>query len=1309
MARLWQCGFELNSLTTGVEISATSGTISLQTTTVRTGTYALRTNAGTSFVRQHLAGSNQSTQVWTRVYLQVTTMPAATTAVVRFANGSNATCAQIGLTNAGTLVLNDATGAAVGSASSALSTGVWYMIELALDASTSPGTVTGRLDGTQFATGANSSQASWARALIGIIGSTTGDLQWDDWAVNDSTGSAQTSWPGSGKILHLIPNGDGDNHAWANTANGAGASTNSTLVDEIPPNDSTDFVQSGTLNAEDMYALTDSGIASSDVVNVVMVGARMRNNTADATTAAKLQIKKTSGGTITQGSAIIPNTTTFFTNANAEPRNYTLVTYLDPDGAAWTQGTLDTAQAGAKVTASNVNRVQISALWVSVDYTPSSSTPISNSDTGAGADAGSVSAAVPGTETGTASDSGSVSATTSSAETGAGSDATSLAATLTQADTGTGADVGTVSVTIAQADTASGVEATSVAAATSDSDTASGAEAASLIVFSADTASGADAAIPSVTQPDSDTSSGTDTANVTASQPGSDTGSGVDTGSIGASLASADIGAGADAQTVSVSLASADTGTSVDAALIGISQAEAASGLDAGSTTAATSSNDLAGGVDNASVVTFAAEVAGGTDSAFVAAAFTTAETATSTDSASVSAGVTQADTAAGVDVVSVSATIAAPEAASGTDSQSVAQDVVPVSATDTASGVDAGAVTASVPASETGSSLDGTTDRTLSTAELGAGSDLGSIDAALTSTDTASAVQTEVLAVTINASEIGSGTDVVSDLSAAISAVDTATGLDVGVVPGNDAQDVFSGDTATGTEAQTLLLGAAQDDSAEVTEAASVFVAILVSDAMAGAEGAPRIEVTASDTAVAVESASPFAQAFAIETSSALDSNQAIQAAISTPDDAAGIEAILTLDASVSSGDVGAAAEASPTGNVLSSGDTVSSSDLSVVSASLASADAAASFAQTGTIAGYVSSADTAIGVDGNFLFIDNFFDSNVIEEAFAEDFADVFLNVTDQASALDFAKIGLSVSDGAFAADFAGVILGVFASDGSSIAEASAVGVVRVSDEPIVGHDNALVSAGVPTSEIIHAKDSASVFITPTRSHRVMPYYIREPQNWAIEQERRRHNEALWYVGENTMFVLMWHLEDFLDNLVGRCPTCYESQGRIANVYGQSDEYKCLDCFGTTFEGGFKALIVRPAIFSDSDEGETRDRRGVVHPQDLTIESTPDFRVRTGDYCFRVTGDRYYMRVPERITLRTGFGHATQTETAIGYNHANAAVEDPDSVAYLIPPANDEVSQILNRSSRVPRDWSTFEVIRAPLIPSSDLIGGS
>lgn len=377
MARLWQCGFELNSTTTDVELSNVTGAgTSIQTGTVRTGTYALRCNpsAATSFVRYHIHGSNQSTVAYQRAYLRIATAPGGNTTVMRFVDASNNACAQVRLTSSSTLVLLDASGSTVGSASSALSANTWYMLELGLDASTSPGTVTMRLDGSQIATGNNSAQSPWARVLVGPVVSATCDLYFDDWVVNDTSGSAQTSWPGAGKIIHLVPNGDGDNHGWSDTSNSAGTSNNYTLVDEVPPNDTTDLVQTGVANTKDYYTLTDSGIGSGDNVNCVMVGLRLRNNTADATTAVKAGIKKTSGGTISQGSAIVPNSTSFGTNASAQPRNYSLITYADPDGNPWTQSTLDSAQAGIELTTANVNRIQVSTLWVTVDYTPSSGT-----------------------------------------------------------------------------------------------------------------------------------------------------------------------------------------------------------------------------------------------------------------------------------------------------------------------------------------------------------------------------------------------------------------------------------------------------------------------------------------------------------------------------------------------------------------------------------------------------------------------------------------------------------------------------------------------------------------------------------------------------------------------------------------------------------------------------------------------------------------------------------------------------------------------------------------------------------------------
>lgn len=215
------------------------------------------------------------------------------------------------------------------------------------------------------------------------------------------------------------------------------------------------------------------------------------------------------------------------------------------------------------------------------------------------------------------------------------------------------------------------------------------------------------------------------------------------------------------------------------------------------------------------------------------------------------------------------------------------------------------------------------------------------------------------------------------------------------------------------------------------------------------------------------------------------------------------------------------------------------------------------------------------------------------------------------------------------------------------------------------------------------------------------VQPYYVRDFQDWAVEQERMNHIQALYTVGEYAAFVLMWHLEDHLNGLVARCSSCYVSAGKIAEAYGQVTKNRCLTCFGTTFEGGYKAFIVRPTIWSDTDEDEKYDRRGVVNPNDVSIETTPDFRIRQNDYCFRQDGTRWQMRVPQRVTLRTGFTHPLQSTTNLTYNHQRASQEDPDSVAFQIPPDTATLRTVLSRGARFPEDWADIEVIRAPLIP--------
>lgn len=215
----------------------------------------------------------------------------------------------------------------------------------------------------------------------------------------------------------------------------------------------------------------------------------------------------------------------------------------------------------------------------------------------------------------------------------------------------------------------------------------------------------------------------------------------------------------------------------------------------------------------------------------------------------------------------------------------------------------------------------------------------------------------------------------------------------------------------------------------------------------------------------------------------------------------------------------------------------------------------------------------------------------------------------------------------------------------------------------------------------------------------------YVRDRQQWAIEQERLRHKEALYTLGEYAVFALMWHEQDLTAGRVGRCPDCFVSRGVIAEAYGQGDQNRCPSCYGTTFEGGIRALIYRPALFTEVDEDEQKTARGIMRPASVDVESTEDFRLLHGDYVFRANGHRYQLRVPQRVTLRTGFGTPYQTTTSLGYAIGRAAYEDINaSVAYDIPPSATVLRSILGQGRYEPFDFSGNEVINGPLIPPED-----
>lgn len=215
--------------------------------------------------------------------------------------------------------------------------------------------------------------------------------------------------------------------------------------------------------------------------------------------------------------------------------------------------------------------------------------------------------------------------------------------------------------------------------------------------------------------------------------------------------------------------------------------------------------------------------------------------------------------------------------------------------------------------------------------------------------------------------------------------------------------------------------------------------------------------------------------------------------------------------------------------------------------------------------------------------------------------------------------------------------------------------------------------------------------------------PFYIRQRQDWARDQEIYRHDQALWQTGELVMFALMWHVEDFQHGLVQRCSTCYSGNtldSRAAAVFNQPTKFKCPDCFGTTFEGGYRAKIIRPALFTDADDQEVVSKRGTTNPQRLTVESTSDFRFRNGDYVFRQDNSRWQLGTPRRSTLRTGFGHPDQADTSIGYAQTDAVLEYEGSPAYDIPPTDGTtLASTLAAPTRYPGVLP--DVLNGPLIP--------
>lgn len=376
MARKYHSGTEMQN--TAAEVTSAGGGDSISTAVKRTGVSSHFSNhaavANTSTWQVNLQSTNSTSPGYQRIYIYVVQLPSVTTSVLAFYNNSNVIQGSIALNTDGTFALLAANGTQIGSASSAISLDTWYILELMNDPTVNPGTLEARFgadDGstpTTFASGTNSLRGTWGRARIGNITSCTVVMHFDDWAVNDSSGSVNNSWLGHGAVLALRPNAAGDSNQWLRTDGSAGTTNNFQLVDERPPN-TTDYIKSNTLDDLDLYNIEapDSVLPAGATIRAVLVTGRLTNDVAaDAATATRMVAKQ--GGTQVETSDFIPNGTSY------ELFNPVIALMLEtaPDGSAWTFSNLDELQIGAKLSATGTNPIKFTHISAMVEFTPSS-------------------------------------------------------------------------------------------------------------------------------------------------------------------------------------------------------------------------------------------------------------------------------------------------------------------------------------------------------------------------------------------------------------------------------------------------------------------------------------------------------------------------------------------------------------------------------------------------------------------------------------------------------------------------------------------------------------------------------------------------------------------------------------------------------------------------------------------------------------------------------------------------------------------------------------------------------------------------
>lgn len=387
MARLWTSGAEWNDAAAD-QVTIVSGTPTITTTSPRTGTYAFR-NTGAGGYKFAFTGATGTTY-YARMYVNLDSLPTSgnTENLCGYNDGTFA-IGFIRVTSTGALQLISKSSTQVGSDSPAITTGSYFLLEVAINIASGSGAddyVEARLNGISFASTTTATIGTVAPvdfrfvSMNGGVGVT--GMTMDDLGLNDSSGSQQNSWPGIGSVILLKPTADSTvGTGWTNDQ---AATTNLfNSVDNTPPigiadttsGGGTHQIRNATSNANVNYDATmttysAAGITANDIINLVLP---VINTSAPVSTSAKQgTVGVASNPTITNIALGALGTSGAFWGGTAAG------TY--PTGwAKWSFGTITYNPAVTVGTApvmrvtqvtSSTRIAMVDAMGIYVDYTP---------------------------------------------------------------------------------------------------------------------------------------------------------------------------------------------------------------------------------------------------------------------------------------------------------------------------------------------------------------------------------------------------------------------------------------------------------------------------------------------------------------------------------------------------------------------------------------------------------------------------------------------------------------------------------------------------------------------------------------------------------------------------------------------------------------------------------------------------------------------------------------------------------------------------------------------------------------------------